>query len=114
MLHSNLAQNNRALTLLDGALPLDQAEESSLGDVIDVILGFLRRQYALILFTAFLGLAASLRYLRVAAPTYTAHAKVLFGNPKAQFVQQQSLLAETAVDVAQIESQIEILKSKAI
>lgn len=103
MLHSNLAQNNRALTL-------DQAEENSL----DVILGFLRRQYALILLTAMLGLAASLGYLRVAAPTYTAHAKVLFGNPKAQFVQQQSLLAETAVDVAQIESQIEILKSKAI
>jgi polysaccharide biosynthesis transport protein len=114
MLHSNLAQNNRALTLLDGALPLDQAEENGLGDVIDAVLGFLRRQYLLIVFTAMLGLAASVGYLRVAAPTYTAHAKVLFGNPKAQFVQQQSLLAETPVDVAQIESQIEILKSKAI
>jgi polysaccharide biosynthesis transport protein len=114
MLHRNLAQNNRALTLLDGALPPDKAEENGLGEVIDVILGFLRRQYALIIVTAMLGSAASLGYLRVATPTYTAHAKVLFGNPKAQFVQQQSLLAETSVDVAQIESQIEILKSKAI
>ena len=34
--------------------------------------------------------------------------------PKAQFVQQQSLLAETPIDAAQLETQIEILKSKAI
>jgi succinoglycan biosynthesis transport protein ExoP len=114
MFHSNLAQNNRAQSLLDNALPLEEAEENGLGEIIDAVLGFLRRQYALILLCAILGVAASIGYLRVAAPTYTAHAKLLFGNPKAQFVQQQSLLAETAVDVAEIESQVEILKSKAV
>jgi polysaccharide biosynthesis transport protein len=114
MFHSNLAQNNRAQSLLDHALPLDEAEENGLGEIIDAVLGFLRRQYALIILCAILGLVASIGYLRVAVPTYTAHAKVLFGNPKAQFVQQQSLLAETPVDVAEIESQVEILKSKAV
>ena len=68
----------------------------------------------MIIFTAVLALAASAIYLRIAPPTYTAQVKVLFGNPKAQFVQQQSVLADTPVDFPQLESQIQILKSKAI
>ena len=45
---------------------------------------------------------------------YTAQASVLFVNSKAQFVQQQSVLADAPVDFPQLESQIQILKSKAI
>jgi succinoglycan biosynthesis transport protein ExoP len=114
MLQTNMLPNDRARTLLDGGLQREQAEESALADIIDFALGFLKRRYKLIILTAVLVLAASIAYLRVTPPTYTAQARVLFGNPKAQFVQQQSLLAEMPVDNTQIESQIQILKSKEI
>jgi succinoglycan biosynthesis transport protein ExoP len=39
---------------------------------------------------------------------------VLFGNTRAQFLQQQSMLPETIVDTVQLETQLQILKSRAI
>ncbi len=97
-----MLQNDRTRVLLDGVMPR-QAEENGIGEVVTFVLGFLRRQYLVIIFTAALALAASAIYLRTAPPTYTAQVKVLFGNPKAQFVQQQSVLAEAPVNVAQLE-----------
>jgi succinoglycan biosynthesis transport protein ExoP len=114
MLQSNLLQNDRTRALLDSVMPREQAEENGLGEIVNFALGFLRRQYSVIIFTAALALAASAIYLRITPPTYTAQVKVLFGNPKAQFVQQQSVLAEMPFDNAQLETQIQILKSKAI
>lgn len=114
MLQSNMLQTDRTRTLLDNVMLREQAEEGGLGEVVNFALGFLRRQYVVIIFTAMLSLAASIIYLRITPPTYTGQVKVLFGNPKAQFVQQQSLLAETPLDNAQLETQIQILKSKAI
>jgi polysaccharide biosynthesis transport protein len=114
MLQSNMLQNDRTRALLDGVLPRDQSEEGGLGQTVDFAFGFLRRQYLVIIFTAVLTLAASVIYLKITPPTYTGQVKVLFGNPKAQFVQQQSVLAETAMDNAQLETQLQILKSKAI
>jgi polysaccharide biosynthesis transport protein len=114
MLQSNMLQNDRTRALLDGVLPRDQSEDGGLGQIVDFAFGFLRRQYLVIIFTAVLTLAASVIYLKITPPTYTGQVKVLFGNPKAQFVQQQSVLAETAMDNAQLETQLQILKSKAI
>ncbi len=99
---------------IESELPHDREDQGGLGDLIRFALDFLRRQYALILFTTALAIAASLIYLRVTPPAYIAQAKVLLGKPAAQFVQQQSILAESPLDIAQLESQIEILKSKAI
>ena len=109
MLHNNMLPNDRTRTA-----PREQAEENGIGDVVNFALGFLRRQYWVIILTAVLALAASVIYLRITPPVYTAQAKVLYGNPKAQFVQQQSMLADAPVDSPQIESQIQILNSKAI
>lgn len=109
-----MLQNDRTRALLDSVIPREQAEEGGLGELVNFALGFLRRQYSVIIFTAALALAASAIYLRITPPIYTGQVKVLFGNPKAQFVQQQSVLAETSVDFAQIETQIQVLKSKAI
>jgi exopolysaccharide transport family protein len=61
--------------------------------------------------TTALALAASVIFLKIAPPTYTAQAKVLLGNSKAPVVQQLPMLDETHVD---LESQLEILKSKTI
>ena len=80
-------------------------------DLVNLVLGFLRRQYLVIIITTVLALATSVVFLRIAPPTYTAHVKVLFGSSKSPFVQQQSMPDETPID---LESQIEILKSKAV
>lgn len=114
MLQSNMLQNDRTRALLDGMMPHDQSEDGGLGKIVDFALGFLRRQYVVIIFTAVLALAASVIYLKVTPPTYTGQVMVLFGIPKPQFVQQQSMLADLAVDGAQLETQIQILRSKAI
>src|SRR5437016_5792320 len=114
MLQNNILQNNRTRALLDSVMVPEQSGESGFGELVTFVLGFLRRQYLVIIFAAALALAASVIYLRITPPTYTAQVKVLFGNPKAQFVQQQSLLAETPIDAPQLESQIQILSSKAI
>jgi exopolysaccharide transport family protein len=114
MLQSNMLQNDRTRALLDSVMPREQAEEGGIGQLVDFALGFLRRQYAVIIFIAALAFATSVIYLRVTPPTYNGQVKVLFGIPKPQFVQQQSLLAEASIDNAQLETQIQILKSKAI
>lgn len=108
MLHSD---QSRALI---GEPPRDQSDEAGLREVATFVYGLLRRQYVLILFIAALGVAASVLYLKVTPPTYTGQAKVLFGNSRPQFVQQQSIVADPAFDRPQIESQLEILRSKAL
>src|SRR5712675_746040 len=115
MLQSNMLQNDRTRALQDSVMTREQAEENGLGELVSFALGFLRRQYSVIIFTAVLALSVSAIYLRITPPTYTAQVRVLFGNSKAQFVQQQSVLAaDTPVDSSQLDSQIQILKSKAI
>src|SRR5258708_4907617 len=115
MLQSNMLQNDRTRALQDSVMTREQAGENGLGELVNFALGFLKRQYPVIIFTAVLALSVSAIYLRITPPTYTAQVRVLFGNPKAQFVQQQSLLAaEASIDTTQLESQMQILKSKAI
>src|SRR6266581_593698 len=115
MLQSNMLQNDRTRALQDSVMTREQAEENGLGELVNFALGFLRRQYSVIIFTAVLALSVSAIYLRITPPTYTAQVRVLFGNSKAQFVQQQSVLAaDTPVDSSQLDSQIQILKSRAI
>src|SRR4051812_8669936 len=113
MLQSNMLQNDKSHAWLEG-MPREQAEEGGLGEIVAFTLGFVRRQYVVIVFVAALALAAGAIYLRVTPPTYKGQVKVLFNNPKVPFVQQQSLLPEAPTDAAQLETQIEVLKSKAI
>ena len=90
-----MLQNDRTRALLDTR---EQAEGGGLGELVNFALGFLRRQYSVIVFTAVLALAVSAIYLRTTPPTYTGQVKVLFGSSKSQFVQQQSMLAETPIE----------------
>jgi len=105
-----MLHNQRTSALLDGSLQ-EQGGENSGAELVNLALGFLRRRYSVIIITTALAFAASIIFLRIAPPTYTAHLKVLIENSKAPFVQQQSVRDETPVD---LESQIEILKSKAV
>lgn len=109
-----MLQADRSRSLAGNETGWDQSEQGNLGDLVNYAFGLLRRQYLLILFVVALTVAASVIYLRMTPPTYTAQAKVLFANPKAEYFQQQSILADSPLDRAQFENQLQILKSKAI
>lgn len=109
-----ILQGERSHAILENEMAGDREDQGGLGDLVNYALAFLRRQYVLILFVTMLAIGISLIYLRVTPPIYTAQVKVLFESPKAKFVQQQSMLAESPLDVAQLESQIQVIKSKAI
>ncbi|WP_407119876.1 Wzz/FepE/Etk N-terminal domain-containing protein [Bradyrhizobium sp. STM 3561] len=113
MLQSNLLQTDSTRLPFGAPAQSDQMESGGIGDLINFGLAFLRRRYLMIIVTTVLATAISLLYLRVTPPTYTAQVQVLLGNPRAQFVQQQSILAEQAFDGTQIETQLQLLKSRA-
>src|SRR4051794_28198757 len=111
MLHTHPLQSER--TRLPMILQPDRLDGAGVGELIKLGIVFVRRQYLVILVTAALVTASSLIYLRLVPPTYTAQVQIILGNPRAQFLQQQSLLSEPLVDVAQIETQLQIIKSRA-
>lgn len=88
--------------------------EGGIGEIISFALGLLRRRYLIIIVTAALALSLAIAYTVYARPTYTAQTQILLSNPKAQFVRQESLLAEPAFDLTEIETQIQMLKSSGI
>ncbi len=89
-------------------------ESGGMGAMLDFALGFLRRQYLVIILTAVFAITTCIIYLRITPPTYTGRVQVLLANPRAQFVQQQSILSEPAFDLSQIETQMQLLKSSAL
>jgi exopolysaccharide transport family protein len=108
-----MLQTDSPRALLSG-VPRSDDEGGGIGETVNFAIGILRRQYVVILLTTVLAMAACMVYLRIMPPTYTARVQVLLASPKAQFIQQQSLLAEPAFDLNQIETQLQILKSRAI
>jgi succinoglycan biosynthesis transport protein ExoP len=94
--------------------PPNEPGQGGAGELVDYALGFLLRQYLVILFILLLAGVAGVIFLVVTPPTYIAQTKIVIGTQKAQFVQQQSLFADAPVDSAQMESQIQILQSKPI
>ncbi|WP_247774094.1 AAA family ATPase [Bradyrhizobium sp. 192] len=112
MLQNNLRDADRLRLPVNLTQPA-QTDGGGISEVINLGIGLLRRQFLVILVTAALVIAVSLLYLRLASPTYTAQVQILLANPRAQFVQQQSLLAEPPFDLNQIETQIQLVRSKA-
>ena len=95
-------------------LPPPDAPGQSGAGLVDLALGFLFRRYVVIVLLVLLGGMAGTIFLVVKPPNYTADAKILIGTPKPEFVQQQSLLTDAPFDQSQMETQFQILLSKAI
>jgi polysaccharide biosynthesis transport protein len=90
-------------------------EANSPAELLENLLGILRRQYAVILFVGALTMALALIYVVTATPRFMAVATMFIDRGKVQpFAQQQQILFENPIDSAAIESQIEILKSDTI
>jgi succinoglycan biosynthesis transport protein ExoP len=114
MLQTNMSQVEKArLSQASGGYS-DDADSGGIAAIVDFALGLLRRQYLVIILAAVLATTACIIYIKITPPTYTARVQVLLGNPRAQFVQQQAILAEPAFDVTQIETQLQLIKSNAL
>lgn len=112
MLQSNVLQSER-MPLFEGPHS-DDGAGGGVGQIIEFVIGLLKRQYTVIIFCTVLTTAIAVIYLKTATPTYTGQVKILLSNQKSAFVRQQSPLAETAIDSIQIDTQLQILKSKAV
>src|SRR6201999_2060785 len=102
MLQRNMVRIDEGHGQFGGAAPSNSAGGDSLGVMVHFAIAFLRRQYWVVILVAALVMAARITYLRITPPTYTAKAQILFGNSRAQFLQQQSLLSEPTVDASEI------------
>ncbi|WP_271526108.1 AAA family ATPase [Bradyrhizobium sp. CCBAU 25338] len=113
MLQSNPQQIDRTRLPFSLQARPDQAEGPGIGELIKLVLAFLRRQYVVIIVTVALASAATLLYLRMVRPTYVAQVQILLAGPRPQFVQQQSFLTEPQIDVPYIETQLQLVRSRA-
>lgn len=87
-------------------------ESISLSDLAEQINGFVRRQYPLVGFVMAFALAIGLVYVFTTPPRYTAHTMLLIDSSKVKVLQeQQSPLGDVPLDTAQVETQVEVLKS---
>jgi succinoglycan biosynthesis transport protein ExoP len=92
-----------------------QVASFSTKEIFEQLLGFVRRQYPIMALILACCLALSLVYLLTTPKLYTAHAMFLIDTTKMQILQQQQqVIGELPLDTAQVETQIEVLRSDGI
>jgi polysaccharide biosynthesis transport protein len=93
-----------------------EAEESlAFSELIEQLAGFVRRQFPIFVFISASAVALGLVYLFTTPASYTAHAMLLIDSSKLRILQQQQApIGDVPIDSAQVETQVEILKSENI
>lgn len=87
----------------------------AISELIEVLIGFVRRQLPIFIFILSCSIALGLVYLFTTPPKYTAHAMLLIDSSKLRVLQQQQApIGDIPIDMAQVETQVEILKSENI
>ncbi|MCP3384035.1 polysaccharide biosynthesis tyrosine autokinase [Bradyrhizobium sp. CCGUVB4N] len=81
----------------------------SISDLVERISGFLRRRYMIFAIVTGLATGIGLVYLLTAPAEYTAHAVLMIDSSKLRALQPSP--ADVPLDTAQVESQVELLKS---
>ena len=81
-------------------------------DNFQAFVSFVRRQLPAIMFVTICALILGGIYILTARPSYTGQAQLLIDARKLQVFQQQSILGDIPIDTAQVESQVEVLKSE--
>ena len=105
-----MLQDPKTRAIIDDIQPLAPQQEG-MAELVDWAIGLLRRQYLVILVVTMLGAGAGGIYLAVATPIYTAQTSVYIDLHKNPIEQQQGLFGN---DPIEIESQIQIIKSKTV
>lgn len=95
-----------------------QSEESedsfSLSELAEQITGFVRRQFPIFVFVLACAIGLGLVYLFTTPASFTSHAMLLIDSSKVRMLQQDAPLGDIPIDTAQVETQVEILKSENI
>ncbi len=86
-------------------------EDLSSSALLKSFFGFVRRQFAVVLFVCLAALALGAIYLVTTPARYTAHALLMIDTGKVQPF-RQSMLADVPIDASAVESQVEILKAE--
>jgi capsular exopolysaccharide synthesis family protein len=95
--------------------PESPDEVYTASEYIEQLTGFVRRQFQIFIFITACCLALGVVYLFTTPPSYTAHAMLLIDSSKLRFLQEQQTPAvDVPIDTAQVETQVEILKSQNI
>src|SRR5262249_13082268 len=87
-------------------------ETFSSTEALHSLMGLIRRQLPVMIFVILFTTALGTIYTMTARPSFTAQAQLLIDARKVQIFQQQSILGDIPIDTAQVESQVEILKSE--
>jgi succinoglycan biosynthesis transport protein ExoP len=110
----NMLQFNKTRSAADDYRRLPP-EQTSPAELLEHVLGIVRRQYLVILFVGVLIMALGLIYVVTATPRFMAVATMFIDRGKVQpFAQQQQILLDNPIDSAAIEGQLQILKSDTI
>jgi polysaccharide biosynthesis transport protein len=89
-----------------------QTQSFSLAEVVEQINGFVRRQYPIFVLVMACAFALGISYLLTTPPRYTAHAMMVIDNSKLRVLQeQQAPQFGVPLDTAQVETQVEVLRS---
>src|SRR5674476_1492768 len=107
---NNMLQLNKAQRAIDREPA--EPEIVSGAETLQFFVSFVRRQFPVIAFLTLLAIALGVIYLITARPSFTAQAQMMIDAHKLQVFQQQSILGDVPIDTAQVESQIEVLKSE--
>lgn len=86
----------------------------TVSELIEQLSGFIRRHFPIFIFISSCCVALSLVYLLTTPPSFTSHAMLLINSSKVRILQQDSPLNDLPIDTAQVETQVEILKSESI
>ena len=83
---------------------------TSLADLFAKVIGFIRRQFLVILSVVPLTVGLAAVYIFTTPPLYSAKAKIMIDTGKVQ-VFKQAILGDDPVNSVMVDSQIEILRS---
>src|SRR4051794_17344825 len=107
--------------MLQTRIPNTREAESSTGESdplqrpLAYVVGLLGRQYPVMIFTLLLCVSMAGIYLLTAPKRYAGTAVLMIDSRKMQGLQTQaSLAADSPIDSAMVDSQVEILKSETI
>ena len=99
--------------VLEGSPAADvpYSAEQSLGELFTAVVGFIHRQFLVVLLVLPLTFGLGLAYLFTAPTLYTATASIMLDTAKIQLF-PQSMFSDDPVNSAMVDSEIELLKSE--
>ena len=91
-------------------------QSNSLSQQLEQLFGLIRRQHLLIVVIIASAMALGFVYLKITPPTYAAHARLIIDSSKVRALQQQTMPGTyfPMIDIAEINTQVELLESDSI